>query len=231
MRGRLFFWAVLLAVAAIAAPTGSAAPRPLTFPAAGEIVWERISARKAPRANAKVVKVLRQFRPDYRLQIVHAVGARKDRTGRLWYKLSLPMRPYGTTGWVRSEGVALRPIAERIVVDRSARVLTVYRGRRVIFRTRVAVGRADRPTPLGYFYVAAKFRPRPTAFVSAYAFELSAPAGLSDFPGGGVIGIHGTPAAWSIGRAASNGCMRVRNAAARRLKNLVPLGTPVRISR
>jgi lipoprotein-anchoring transpeptidase ErfK/SrfK len=110
-------------------------------------------------------------------------------------------------------------------------VLQVYRNGQRIFRARVAVGRPDRKTPLGRFYVAAKYVPPRNALVSTYALELSAPAGLPDFLRGGVVGIHGTPATQTIGHAASNGCIRVTPATARKLRRIIPLGTPVRIVR
>jgi lipoprotein-anchoring transpeptidase ErfK/SrfK len=183
------------------------------------------------------VHVFRQFRSDYRPTIVHAIGQRTFRPRdpyaepTVWYKVRLPVRPYGRTGWVRSEGVEVFTIRQRVVIRRRARVLDVYRGSRRILRTRVAVGRPGRPTPLGNFYVAAKYVPQRNSLVSTYALELSAPAGLSDFPGGGVVGIHGTPALYSIGQAASNGCVRVRPRTARALRRLVPLGAPVRVVR
>jgi lipoprotein-anchoring transpeptidase ErfK/SrfK len=125
----------------------------------------------------------------------------------------------------------VRSTTRRVVVRRAAKVLEVYRGSRRIFRARVAVGRPDRQTPRGNFYVAAKYVPPRNAFVSTYALELSAPAGLPDFLQGGVVGIHGTPALWSLGRAASNGCIRVSPSTARALKRLVPVGSPVKIVR
>ena len=159
---------------------------------------------------------------------VRLAGGRNANPGRLWYRLNLPIRPFGTRGWVPAESVDVRPTTTEIVVRRRARVLEVVRRGRTILRTRVAVGRPGRPTPLGNFYVESKFVPTRTALVSTYALELSAPANLPDFPGGNV-GIHGTPQLWSIGRAASNGCIRVHPAVARRIGRLVPLGTPVRI--
>ena len=158
-------------------------------------------------------------------------GGRNANPGQAWYRVSLPIRPFGRTGWIPAESVAVRPTIRQVVVRRGARVLDVYRGARRIFRAPVAVGRPDRPTPLGRFYVAAKYVPRRNALVSTYALELSAPAGLPDFLRGGVVGIHGTPATSSIGRRASNGCIRVTPASARALRRIVPLGTPVRIVR
>jgi lipoprotein-anchoring transpeptidase ErfK/SrfK len=52
---------------------------------------------------------------------------------------------------------------------------------------------------------------------------------LSDWPGGGVIGIHGTNEPGLIPGHPSHGCVRVPNDAVRRLARLMPLGTPVRI--
>ena len=160
---------------------------------------------------------------------VALAGGQDGNPGRLWLKLNLPIRPFGQTGWVPEESVDVRPTEKRVVVDRSARRLTVYRGSRRIFSARVAVGRPDRKTPLGNFYVAAKYVPPQNSMVSGYALELSAPAGLPDFLKGGVVGIHGTPATYSIGKSASNGCVRVTNATVFRLRQIVPLGTPVRV--
>jgi hypothetical protein len=158
-------------------------------------------------------------------------GGRNDKAGTLWYRLNLPIRPFGQTGWIPAEAAAVRPTTTRVVVRRGLRVLDVYRRGRRVFRTRVAVGRPDRKTPLGRFYVAAKYVPPRNALVSTYALELSAPAGLPDFLRGGVVGIHGTPALWSIGRNVSNGCIRVSPGVALRLRRLVPLGSPVRVVR
>jgi len=52
---------------------------------------------------------------------------------------------------------------------------------------------------------------------------------LSDWPGGGVIGIHGTDEPQLIPGRPSHGCVRVPNAAITRLHTLMPVGTPVRI--
>jgi len=158
-------------------------------------------------------------------------GGTNGNPGRVWYRLNLPIRPFGRTGWIPAEAASVRPTTHSVVIRRGAKALQVYRNGRRVFATRVAVGRPDRKTPLGQFYVAAKYVPPRNALVSTYALELSAPAGLPDFLRGGVVGIHGTPATYTIGHAASNGCIRVTPSAARALRRIVPLGTPVRIVR
>ncbi|MGZ5310042.1 MAG: L,D-transpeptidase, partial [Solirubrobacterales bacterium] len=59
------------------------------------------------------------------------------------------------------------------------------------------------------------------------AFGTSAYSRLSDWPGGGVIGIHGTNQPELIPGRPSHGCIRVLNPALRRLARLMPIGTPV----
>ena len=62
-----------------------------------------------------------------------------------------------------------------------------------------------------------------------YAFGTGAYSVLSDWPGGGVVGIHGTDRPELIPGRPSHGCIRVPNAAIVRLRPLLPVGTPVRI--
>jgi lipoprotein-anchoring transpeptidase ErfK/SrfK len=62
-----------------------------------------------------------------------------------------------------------------------------------------------------------------------WAFGTSAYSSLSDWPGGGVIGIHGTDQPELIPGRPSHGCIRIRNPAIVRLARRMPIGTPVRI--
>jgi lipoprotein-anchoring transpeptidase ErfK/SrfK len=98
----------------------------------------------------------------------------------------------------------------------------------VLLRTRVAVGATGMETPVGLFYVVRKFRPT-APVLGAFAMETSAYSKLSEWPGGGVVGIHGTNQPSLLGGAVSHGCVRVENAAIVRLARLTPVGTPIRI--
>jgi lipoprotein-anchoring transpeptidase ErfK/SrfK len=63
-----------------------------------------------------------------------------------------------------------------------------------------------------------------------YAFGTSAYApSLSEWPGGGVVGIHGTDQPGLIPGRPSHGCVRMRNADITRLWRLMPVGTPINI--
>jgi len=95
----------------------------------------------------------------------------------------------------------------------------------------VAIGAPGMPTPLGLFYVQDGFRPTADPILGAYAFETSAYSRLSEWPGGGVVGVHGTDTPALIGQAVSHGCVRLRNADIEYLRTRVPPGTPVKIVR
>jgi lipoprotein-anchoring transpeptidase ErfK/SrfK len=65
--------------------------------------------------------------------------------------------------------------------------------------------------------------------LGAYAFQTSGYSKLSDWPGGGVVGVHGTNTPQLIGQAVSHGCVRLRNADIEFLRSVVPVGTPIKI--
>jgi lipoprotein-anchoring transpeptidase ErfK/SrfK len=200
-----------------------------SVPAAGHIEWAQVAVRAKPDRTAARVTVLSQFRTDFRPRVVLALDVRRDAEGRpQWYRISLPGRPNGRTGWVPAMSVSVKPVQKEIVIDRSARTLELRDAGRVVLRTRVAVGAYGMETPLGRFYVMAKFRPT-APILGAFAFETSAYSKLSEWPGGGIVGIHGTNAPWLLGQAVSHGCIRVANDAILRLRDLVPVGTPIKI--
>jgi lipoprotein-anchoring transpeptidase ErfK/SrfK len=159
----------------------------------------------------------------------HLAGGKAGKAGKLWLRVVIPARPLNRRGWIPASAAHVKATNMRITVNRNTHWLKVFDGTKRVLKTRVATGRSDRPTPLGLFYVAAKYRPPENAAVTAFALELSAPAGLPDFALGGVIGIHGTHLLSSLGHNASNGCIRVAPSAALRLKKLIPSGTPVRV--
>jgi lipoprotein-anchoring transpeptidase ErfK/SrfK len=94
----------------------------------------------------------------------------------------------------------------------------------------VAVGKASTPTPRGSFWIRERLRGlgNGTSY-GPWAFGTSAYSNLSDWPGGGVVGIHGTNRPNLIPGRPSHGCVRVRNDKVRQLARLMPIGTPVRV--
>lgn len=149
-----------------------------------------------------------------------------------WLEVYLPVRPNGSTGWVKKADVTLKAVDEAVLIDLSARTLTVTLGQEVVVTTTVAIGAPDVPTPTGRFYVVDKLSTgSDDSAYGPFAFGLSGYSEtLTEFAGGdGQIGIHGTNQPSSIGEAVSHGCVRVPNDVDAELNDLLPLGTPVTI--
>jgi lipoprotein-anchoring transpeptidase ErfK/SrfK len=229
--------ALAAALAGIAAATyvhaGGAATRSpgvsleTTFPAAGQLVVGSVVVRRHPAPDASKIKVMGYFRPDNRVQEFLAVGSRTGADGQPWYHISVPMRPNGRLGWIPAADVDLTPTVSQIVVDVGRRTIDVYRKGKLKLHGPVAVGAPGMETPLGHYYVAATFVPRNDPFLGVWAIETTAYSKLTEWPGGGVVGIHGTNMPSLLGKAVSHGCIRVSNKTAARLKHLAPLGTPI----
>ncbi len=146
-----------------------------------------------------------------------------------WYHVQLPLWPNGTTGYVRARDVTVYTVPTRIVVDLSQRRLTFYRLGRPRLQVAAGIGAPLTPTPTGSFYVDQRLVPSdPDGPFGPGAIGISAFSEvLRDWPQGGPIAIHGTNEPWSVGKAASHGCVRVRNEVLRRLFEATPAGTPV----
>jgi non-heme chloroperoxidase len=115
-------------------------------------------------------------------------------------------------------------------VDRGRLRATLYSSGRRIWRSPIGVGKAGTPTPAGRFWIREKFRvPNSGGLYGPRAFGTAAYSGLSDWPGGGVIGIHGTNEPQLIPGRPSHGCIRVPNPAISRLYRLMPIGTPMQV--
>jgi len=150
-----------------------------------------------------------------------------------WYRVQVPLRPNGVSGFVRARAVRLGVVHTRIYVSISARKLILFRDGRVVLRTKVAVGSPATPTPTGTYYVNQRLIPSdPSGPFGPAALGISAFSNvLTGWTQGGPIGIHGTNQPWSIGHAVSNGCVRLPNPVLRRLFRATPAGTPVVIGR
>jgi lipoprotein-anchoring transpeptidase ErfK/SrfK len=100
----------------------------------------------------------------------------------------------------------------------------------VAFRAPVGIGRPQTPTPGGLFYVRDRVTRYASAFYGPIAFGTSAQSStLTDWPGGGFVGIHGTDRPDLVPGRISHGCIRLRNADILRLAKLMPVGTPLEI--
>jgi L,D-transpeptidase catalytic domain len=154
-------------------------------------------------------------------------------TGVTWIEVSLPQRPNGVTGWVEASALGhLHVVRGRLVVSRSRLRATLYnQAGHVVWSARVGVGQVSLPTPTGHFYVREKLRAIDSPVFGPYAIGTSAYAPkLSEWPGGGIIGIHGTDQPQLIPGDPSHGCVRMRNGDITRLWQLIAIGTPIDIT-
>lgn len=149
-----------------------------------------------------------------------------------WVRVYLPTRPNGSEGWVKRRAVRLYTNGYRLIVRLRAHKLELWRSKRLLARYPVAIGTRSTPTPRGLYYIVELLRPsRPDGSYGPFSFGLSAHSNvLKTFAGSdGRVGLHGTNQPGLIGSSVSHGCIRLRNAAVRRLAKILPLGTPVYI--
>jgi lipoprotein-anchoring transpeptidase ErfK/SrfK len=194
-------------------------------------VRHRTVARSGPASSAHALSPITFRTPELYRNAVLALDGVKYYKGRTWVRIRLAVLPNGATGWVpRGSLTDFQTIHTRMLISHSRMRATLYKRGRPIFSTSVGVGQPHWPTPRGEFYIREKLSGYYSPAYGPRAFGLNARSSvLTDWPGGGFIGIHGTNAPGLIPGRISHGCVRVRNAAIMRLFRLMPLGTPVTI--
>jgi lipoprotein-anchoring transpeptidase ErfK/SrfK len=194
-------------------------------------VWtkdKRFFIHRKPLKSSKVIK-LKAWNPiGQRLRLL-VLAARRDQNKVGWFKVQVPERPNGSTGWIKSDNRALTADAlpYRIEIDLSKFRLKLYNEGKLVKRFKVGVGQDRYPTPKGTFFVWSSARLDPSGPYGRFALGLSgfSPV-LSEWSGGGRSAIHGTAAASDRGKKVSHGCVRVFNKDLRKLEK-IQLGTPV----
>jgi hypothetical protein len=184
-----------------------------------------------------------------------ALGVRvvPDRTGIAVKRPQLEQRltrALLATSGTRAVAVPTRPVHARwtmrtlphryrtlILVSRETFTLRLYKNLKLVKTYGVAVGRAGLETPAGFYDINDKqVNPSWHVPLSSWAGDLAGrviPPGPDDpikarwlgfFDG---AGIHGTSEDWSIGSAASHGCIRMHIWDVEELYDRVPLHTPI----
>ena len=165
-------------------------------------------------------------------EVYRVTGKVTEDDGHTWLRIDVLGRPNGRSGWVPDDALGpLHKIDETLVINRSALRANLYRGKRKLFSAPIGIGRGKWPTPPGDFYIREAIRlKRGGGVYGSFAFGTSAYSPtLSDWPGGGVIGIHGTNEPNLIPGRISHGCIRMRNPQINRLRRLAGVGTAVEI--
>jgi hypothetical protein len=212
------------------ATTPTATPRPVPVrPRRGETLAAKVTRRTALRSSpgGKVLFHLRR-RTEFGSAMVLAVLKQKG----FWLGVTSGELANGRLGWVRQSEVKLLRETWSIRVDLSQRRgFLRHRGKR--YRSfPLAVGTPTYATPTGRFGVTDRLStgsaasPYGCCILATSAHQPHVP---QDWPGGDRIAIHGTNAEWSVGTAASHGCLRAHDEDIRLLIRKVPLGTPVTV--
>ena len=185
-----------------------------------------------PEAHARKVATTHLETEDGFLEVYLLLVSHADTQGQTWVKLRIPGRPNGRTGWVRREDLGGFHVTHwLVVVSLHKRHLTAYYEGHRRFAAPVGVGKPSSPTPPGHFWIRERFRlaNRSNPYWP-YALGTSDYSTLTDWPGGGVVGIHGDfGEPQLIPGDPSHGCIRMRDADIARIAPRLTIGTPVDI--
>ncbi len=242
-RRRAQLVALMIAAFALSAPGARAAPAAL--PAGTAVTrlsdlhtvshWayptSEAQVRVAPTRHARVAGRLHFLTADGQAQLYVALLSARLSSGESWIEIELPARPNGQTGWVPSAALgAMHAVNGYLLINRRTLRATLFRDGREIFHAPVGIGKAGTVTPAGRFYVVEKLRTENAPVYGPLALGTSAYAPtLSEWPGGGVVGIHGTDEPQLIPGRPSHGCIRMRNADIVQLWRTITPGTPIEI--
>jgi len=191
-----------------------------------------VEVRSGPSNSAHRVLRLSTTTADGTSMVVEPIAMQTGPGNRKWLEIHMPVLPNSRTGWVPASAVSrLIPLRTWLVVDTEHLRIRLVESGRTVFSAPIGIGAAGTPTPHGSFYVIDRLTDLPHAGVyGPLAFGTSAKsATLTDWPGGGVVGIHGTDEPGRVPGHPSHGCIRLRNADILRLGHLLPVGTPVTI--
>jgi hypothetical protein len=202
-----------------------------TFTRWAYVDW-RAWVHQAPRLGSRRIARLTWYTQDGFDSVYLVLRAHWDRRGQEWVKVRIPGRPNGRTGWVlRSALGSFHLTRLLIVVNRERLRMYLYRRGRRIWSAPVGVGKPGTPTPAGRFWINERFKiSDPRSGYYPYAFGTTDYSTLSDWPGGGVVGIHGPyydPQ--GIPGRISHGCIRLEVPDDFWLAAHVRLGVPVRV--
>ena len=195
-------------------------------------VERTVAVRSKPSSSARVVTKLTMLTPEHTLNVALLLGAVEKSPTETWYRVRLPILPNNSTGWVpgRALGEPTR-IDTHLYIDRSKLTATLKRKGVTVFTAPIGVGEPRWPTPRGQYYVRSRLTNFGSPVYGALAFGTSARSPvLTDWPGGGFVGIHGTNQPEILPGAVSHGCIRMRNPDILKLARLMKVGTPITVS-
>jgi L,D-transpeptidase catalytic domain len=189
------------------------------------------SIRKLPNLSSRRVARAHYLTEDGLPEVYLVLRRWRDPNGLTWLRVRIPMRPNGRTGWIRDTALGRKHLVRtHLIVDRRHLSAALYRGGRRVWRSGIGIGKPGTPTPAGRFWIRERLKVRHRGGTyGPLAFGTSAYSRISDWPKGGVVGIHGTNQPRLVPGRPSHGCIRMHNRAITRLAHRMPIGTSVRI--
>jgi len=149
-----------------------------------------------------------------------------------WYRVRLPYRPDGATGWISAQRTTTSTTPWSVYINRAQRTARIYFEGKLKRRYRIIVGKPSTPTPAGRFFITAVMEEKGEVS-GPYALLTSAFSNVySEFDGGpGQVAMHGREGlSGAIGTASSHGCMRFEASAITWMAWHLLQGSPVVIS-
>src|SRR5436190_16176094 len=243
--------AALLGVAVAAAPAFAADPSPTsttpttTTPEKPKAYFTELSNRTTstrwaytnltskvksqPGGKGRTIGKLHFNTEDGPPEIYLALRLYTDARGNEWVQTQLPGRPNGRMGWVPREALGeFHLIHTQLVIDRRSLRITLFKNGKKVFQAPIGVGKGSTPTPGGQSWIREKLHGFGNAAYGPIAFGTGTySTKLTDWPGGGVVGIHGTNEPNLIPGRPSHGCVRLKNGDILRLARLMKPGTPL----
>ena len=229
--------ATLVAAAAVSTGTAQAADVERVSTLGKESYFAYVNraevARAEPSPNAKKVAKLTLRTPEKTDDLVFVLE-RTEVDGEEWLRVRLPVRPNNTTGWVPADALSsLQPVNTWLKISTKTFKITLVKNGKKVFSAPIGVGQSQWPTPKGEFYIRAKLKGYggkgsvygPLAYITSATSDT-----LTDWPGGGLVGVHGTNSPGFIPGRISHGCVRLKNADILKLEKLMPVGTPITIT-
>ena len=188
----------------------------------------KYKVRSGPGTTYRTIDRLRFYTEDMAPETYLILRSKLGPNGKPWLNIRLPKRPNGSKGWVPARALRRRMVTTMFEIDKGALKARLFKDGREIWMSSVGIGAPGTPTPSGRYWVRERLSNLGgSPAYGPFAFGTSAYSRLSEWPGGGVVGIHGTNAPGLIPGRPSHGCVRVPNTKILQLKRLMPVGTPI----